>query len=210
VKWAVSKQVDIISMSWTIGKSEKTEEKKKALMELDAALEEAAKNNILMFCAARDEGLEQPKEVPFPAASRTKNIMVIGAAGPSGTASTWVNADAIHFLFPGTELREVRPHFMPTEMVTVDGSSTATALASGLAAMLLTILSNDTSKTWDPVARHGRHEKINNILSAVRNAVDKKYVQVWDLFEEYTGDSKSEGDLVVLQKMVDWILSKAK
>jgi hypothetical protein len=41
---------------------------------------------------------------------------------------------------------------------------TATALASGLAAMLLTILSNDTGKTWDPVARHGRHEKINNIL----------------------------------------------
>ena len=43
---------------------------------------------------------------------------------------------------------------------------TATALASGLAAMLLTILSNDTVKTWDPV--------------------DRKYMQVWDLFDEHT------------------------
>ena len=201
-------QVDIISMSWTIEKSENTREKKKALLDLDEALEYAAKKNILMFCAARDEGLEQPKEVPFPAASRTRNIMIVGAAGPSGAISTWVNADAIHFLFPGTELRDARPDWMPPEMVTVDGSSTATALASGLAALLLTILGTDTSKTWDPVEHHGRHEKIKNILSGIKG--DKKYVQVWDLFDEYTRDSKTEGDIVVLQKMVNWILSKAK
>jgi hypothetical protein len=200
--------VDIISMSWTIEKSEKTDEIKKALMDLDEALEDAAKKNILMFCAARDEGLERPKEVPFPAASRTKNIMIIGAAGPSGAISTWVNADAIHFLFPGIELRDARPDWMPPEMVTVDGSSTATALASGLAALLLMILANDTTKKWDPAATHGRHEKINNILNGIRG--DKKYVQVWELFDEFTRDSRTEGDRVVLQEMVDFILSKAK
>jgi hypothetical protein len=34
--------------------------------------------------------------------------MIIGVAGPSGTESTWVNANAIHFLLPGTELGEAR------------------------------------------------------------------------------------------------------
>ena len=74
---------------------------------------------------------------------------------------------------------------MPTEMMTIDRSSTATALVSGLAAKLTAILSNDTSKTWYPVARHGRHEKIN--------MADRKYVQVRDLFGEYARDSHSEG-----------------
>jgi hypothetical protein len=63
----------------------------------------AAKNNILIFCAARDECLDQPKEVPFPAVGRTKNIMAIGVAGLSGAVLTWANASTIHFPFPGTE-----------------------------------------------------------------------------------------------------------
>lgn len=201
-------EVDIISMSWTIEKSEENEEKKKALIDLDDALEEAAKKDILMFCAARDEGLENPKQVPYPAASRTKNIMIIGAAGPSGTISAWVNPNAIHFLFPGIDLRSARPDWMPPEMPTVDGSSTATALASGLAALLLMILAKDTTGAWDPAATRGRHQKINNILDGVKN--DKNYVQVWDLFDEFTKNSKTEGDSVVLQNMVNWILSKAK
>jgi hypothetical protein len=195
-------QVDIISMSWTIEKSKKAD----ALSDLDTALSKAGGKDILMFCAARDEGLENPKRRPFPAASGTNKIMIIGAAGPSGAISTWVNADAIHFLFPGIELREARPELMPPEMVTVDGSSTATALASGLAALLLTILATDTSNTWNP--KHGRHDKINNILTSIQG--DKKYVQIWDLFDEYTRDSQTEGDRKVLQKMVDGILFKAK
>jgi hypothetical protein len=58
VKWAFSKRIGIISMSCMTEKSERTEEKKKAMIDLDAALEEAAKNSISMFCAARDEGFE--------------------------------------------------------------------------------------------------------------------------------------------------------
>lgn len=195
-------------MSWTIEDSWKTTEKMQALGDLDDALEEAAKENILMFCAARDAGLENPKQVPFPAKSRTKNIMVIGAAGPSGAISTWVNAESVHFLFPGVELRSgiARLELMPPEMEEVDGSSTATALASGLAGLLLTILSTDTSNTWD--SKVGVHEKIKNILNNVKG--DTNYVQIWDLFRDYIQDPGTEGDAKTLQRMVDWILSKAK
>jgi hypothetical protein len=95
--------------------------------------------------------------------------------------------------FPGTEPGEARSYLMPTEIMTVDRSSTATGLVSGLAAMLMTILSSDTGMAWHPAARHGRHEQINNIHNAARNTADRKYAQVWDLFDEYTQDSHPEG-----------------
>jgi len=200
--------VDIISMSWTIGKSYKDGQKKEALGELDRAIRVASSKDILMFCAARDEGLEQPTEIPFPAASDVKNIHVIGAAAPSRAASTWVNDTTVHFLFPGTELRESRPKLIPPGMPAVDGSSSATALASGLAGLLLCILSTDTKKEWDPQKSERRHEKINNILGSVRG--DKKYVQVWDLFDQFIRKPGSEGDLKVLQNMVDTLLVYSK
>ena len=195
-------KVDIISMSWTIEKPKLAREKGKseALGDLDSALLDAASKNILMFCAARDEGLEQPNEVPFPAASKTGNIFVIGAAAPSGAASTWVNKKAVHFLFPGIELRESRPKLMPPDMPVVDGSSPATALASGLAGLLLTILSTDTSKAWDHHKTEGRHDKINKILLSVKG--DKNYVQVWDLFSKFTDNPRTEEDAATFQKMV--------
>lgn len=201
--------VDIISMSWTIEKNEerneeKNEKKTTALGRLDHALREAAEKNILMFCAARDEGLEQPKAVPYPAASETKRIFVIGAASPSGAASTWVNESAVQFLFPGTELRESRPLLMPPELPSVDGSSSATALASGLAGLLLNILSTDTTKKWDSQRRKGRYEKISNILNNIKS--DKNYVQVWDLFDKFTNRKESGKESEVWREMVDKIL----
>jgi len=57
-----------VSMSWMIEKLEK------AVIDLDAALEEAAKISILVFHTARGEGLEQPKEAPFLAASRKRSL----------------------------------------------------------------------------------------------------------------------------------------
>jgi hypothetical protein len=112
--------------------------------------------------------------------------------------------------FPRTEFGEARSHLMPTEMMAINRSSTATALVSGLAAMLMTILSSDTGMAWHPAARHGRHEQINKIRNAARNTADRKYAQVWDLFDEYTRDSHLKGESDVLWKMVGWILSKAK
>lgn len=196
--------VDIISMSWTIEKNEKDEKKTAALRRLDRAVREAADKNILMFCAARDEGLEQPKAVPYPAASDTQKIFVVGAATPSGAASTWVNERAVHFLFPGTELRESRPQLMPPEMLFVDGSSPATALASGLAGLLLNILATDTSKKWDSKKAPERYEKMSYILSNMKG--EGSYVQVWDLFDRYMLRLKSENNDLVRQEMVERIL----
>ncbi|PNP59103.1 hypothetical protein THARTR1_01351 [Trichoderma harzianum] len=194
IKWAVSKQVDIISMSWTI---EESTADKNGIEELNQALMEAAKNDILLFCAARDEGLENPTNKPYPAASTTSNITIVGAAGPSGAISTWVSMESIDLLFPGLEIREACADRMPVDMSAVDGSSTATACASGLAGLLLRILSGATAERegW---TKAKRHDKIKKIMTNV--AGNTKYVQVWDLFDDYIG--APEGDEVAFQKLV--------
>jgi hypothetical protein len=46
------------------------------------------------------------------------------------------------------------------------------------------------------------------VLSGIRSIGGT--LQFWNPFDEYTRDPHSEGDSGVFQKMVDWILSKAK
>ena len=62
----------IISMSWTI---ERTEMNKKGIVELEKAIELAASEGILMFCAATDQGAYIDNS--YPAASSTKKLFKI-------------------------------------------------------------------------------------------------------------------------------------
>ncbi|KAL6796585.1 peptidase S8/S53 domain-containing protein [Trichoderma sp. SZMC 28012] len=202
VKWAVSKEVDIISMSWTIEESSTNRED---LGKLNQALKEAAENNILLFCAARDEGLENPTNKPYPAASDTKSITVVGAAGPSGAISTWVSMESVDLLFPGLEIREACADRMPADMSAVDGSSTATACATGLAGLLLKILSG-TAAEREGWIKDKRHDRIKKLMTNVAGST--KYVQVWDLFDDFIG--APEGDEAAFQKLVAALVFRCK
>ncbi|KAI1102252.1 hypothetical protein F4804DRAFT_343395 [Jackrogersella minutella] len=60
----------------------------------------AACNNILMFCAATDQGAYKDKT--YPAATATKSIFKIGAAEASGAALKWIGDQSlVDFIFPG-------------------------------------------------------------------------------------------------------------
>ena len=189
-------KVDVISMSWTIDLADQMAEADKVMGDMTKALRKANDSNIIMVCAARDEGIETPGENGFPAAG-TDKIFKVGASAPSGVGSDRTNKAAVDYLFPGTELREASPEFKFSEMPVVDGSSSATALASGLVALLLFILARNTDKSRAKSAR--RFDQIKNILDGV---VNKKYVQVWSLFQHFTPKG-SEGDSKRLQELVD-------
>ena len=196
--------VDVISMSWTMDKTEQTSEN--VTRQLDEALQRAYNKGIVMLCAARDEGVENPGLRSYPAAG-AKDIFRIGAAAPTGISSEKTNREAVDFLFPGTELRDASSELKYPEMPAVDGSSSATALASGLVALLLFILSMDIkNRNW----RKMRYNMIQDILKNVVAGVpgeDKKYVQVWQLFERFT-QPKTEGDCSKLQDLIDHLYSK--
>ena len=136
LQYAVEREADIISMSWTI---EKTDENKSDILALEQAVQDAANRNILMFCAASDGGAVSDRS--FPARSGKKEVLFkIGAATEEGSKWKWVgDATNIDFIFPGHKVVKERYNedvrIQSCNLLT--GSSVATAIAAGFAALIL-------------------------------------------------------------------------
>lgn len=129
IRAAVKRKVQIISMSWTL--EPPVDEQARAA--LDEAIASADKANILMFCSASDQGAVQTETYPSKA---TKKIFTIGAANSTGHINPRVgNQWKVDYIFPGDriDLGRLYPDTLPDE---VTGSSAATALASGFAALI--------------------------------------------------------------------------
>ncbi|KAF8244126.1 hypothetical protein K440DRAFT_610568 [Wilcoxina mikolae CBS 423.85] len=98
IRWAIKKRVHIISMSWTI---EKTNKNARQIEELEAAIKEAHKSRILMFGAASDQGYNSSGKPYYPA--KGTGVICIGAAKGSGHAEEVAEKDS-DYLFPGGTL----------------------------------------------------------------------------------------------------------
>ena len=204
---AIVKGVDIISMSWTI---EATGSNGSDIAALEAAIDDAAKAGILMFCSANDQGIARDRS--FPSASSTKHIFKIGAAEASGNIWKWAGDPAdIDFIFPGHNVVKERPNDAPLDKCkTLTGSSVATAIASGLAALVLYCIqlgalntqylklsgAATTMKDFEAVKKH---ERMKEAFMAI--GVQKKYVEVWDFFGEAAKKAESatrEGKMSIM------------
>ena len=121
-------------MSWTI---ERTDENKSDILALEEAVQNAANRKILMFCAASDGGAVNDRS--FPARSVKGVLFKIGAATEEGSKWKWVgDATHIDFIFPGHKVVKERYGEAPIQSCSLlTGSSVATAIAAGLAALIL-------------------------------------------------------------------------
>ncbi|KAI9769834.1 MAG: hypothetical protein M1840_003828 [Geoglossum simile] len=147
IKHAIKKGVDVISMSWSVeGSPLGQSETDSGLFLLENAVNSTHPNPIpLMFCSASDDAGSSSgnKKKEYPA-SCTNKIFRIGAA--TDLSQTWVHVkhpNEAHFFFPGVKIPELREQFQ-YEYKTAEqdpdprsGSSIATALAAGLAALIL-------------------------------------------------------------------------
>jgi hypothetical protein len=203
VRAAIDKQVHIISMSWTI---ERTKSNNTDIDELSSAIEDAAKAGILMFCAANDQGIARDHSFPAACAS-TKHIFKIGAAEAAGTVWKWVGDPRdVDFIFPGHNVVKERPNDAPIEKCkTLTGSSVATAIAAGLAALVLYCVQLSALNTEDlnqqlNMLQQGRrgsvvtmedfqamkgHERMKEAFLEIGTSETSgnKYVEVWHVFE---------------------------
>ncbi|KAK7409057.1 hypothetical protein QQX98_008761 [Neonectria punicea] len=179
---AVRKKVHIISMSWTIDPPEDENERRF----LDSAILEAANADILMFCSASDKGAKQRATYP---AKATGKIFTIGAATASGTADQWVgNLSNISFTFPGSQV----PLDDDTALKGVTGSSVATALAAGLAALILYCVQVRLVLATDQEKHKTRRDfqalrKYDQMIRAFKDigtteASNYKFIEVWEVF----------------------------
>lgn len=194
-------------MSWTI---EKTESNKDDIADLEKAIELAAGRNILMFCAAADQGAY--KDRTYPAATGTKKIFKIGAAEASGAALKWLGDQSlVDFIFPGHQVVMER-HGSPKvkQYTALTGSSVATALASGLAALILYVvqagnINRDRRKQssgfddnralrlddYKALKNHDRMDEAFQQIGTTKES-ENKYITVWNRFQKTVKKSESQ------------------
>lgn len=202
---AIIREVDIISISWTIRNLSKKgthapgyeDEATAAVDALKRAIDSAKSKGIILFCSASDD--IQTKGIDsLPYSQARDHAFRIGAADAWGESDKATeDQKTIAWFFPG---KQVADDFNPrlvrsSELKYRDGSSVSTALAAGLASLIL-YLSNimEVYSHKDARAEHlARYndgvEKREVVKKAFENIAklddfykDKKFLPVWALF----------------------------
>jgi hypothetical protein len=191
--------VHIISMSWTI---QKTSRNAKEIDELEKAINMADRKNILLFCSASDQGNNTKKDqtLSYPAKARPDKMFQIGAATASGKGWDWLGHGHVDYIFPGEKLLlQNRLGSLPE---TLSGSSLATGLAAGLAALVLYCIEVHNHSDLVSVKNYDRMKEIFNAIG-----VSDNYVLVWDTFElsreEYTDKTEEEKLRRVVSRLIN-------
>ncbi|KAM6482792.1 hypothetical protein HDV62DRAFT_335409 [Trichoderma sp. SZMC 28011] len=200
IRWAIAAGVSIINMSWSI---ERTEANVNELDELRKAVNEAENAKILMFCSTNDQG--KTKDDSYPGAFKRHALCRIGAATATGEETNYVSLEDVDFLFPGREIEQDQGDDTLSNGVarpkdrSVEGSSLATAFASGLAGLILYLsrlvgvyYRNDN----DPVLRmiDGLEQDPGKMKPIFEKLMTKKkFVEVWRAFENADEQSRTGG-----------------
>jgi hypothetical protein len=135
-------------MSWTLIE---TQQNSKEISRLQAQIMDAAREKIIMYCAAADQGLYGGLKKLHP-------------AGSDATSSGFVHQDQVNYLFPGEEFEEIGNR---------KGSSAATALAAGFTALILWCFeaserngkSKDRNRMHNPEHMHYLFEGLQNLIN---------------------------------------------
>ncbi|KAF3022969.1 hypothetical protein E8E14_008762 [Neopestalotiopsis sp. 37M] len=221
IKAAVEKKVNIISMSWTIGQTDES-----ASADLKNAIASAHDADILMFASSSDGG--HYTENSWPVAINRDAFFRIGAAQPDGKPYGFAGpVSALNYTFPGVDVFKSSSQFAKkgdsklqqrlAEMKTETGSSVATALAAGTAAMVLTcmrigaIVGNQESSTCITPHVLENMQKRNNMIVAFdrlgTRLNDNKFIEVWETLDTTNWSNFRDGRPLDKMKAIDRIFS---
>ncbi|KAM0276583.1 hypothetical protein ACHAQH_006588 [Verticillium albo-atrum] len=203
IEAAVEKEAHIISMSWAVSPPTDPEDKEK----FDEAVRSAAKQKILMFCSSSDGG--HYSDTDYPSASARDSLFRIGAAQDDGLPYSWAGpVDKLDYIFPGVEVVQRSSRPTPGALAKwkpETGSSIATALAAGLAALVVYCVkigalhtqSNPGAKTTGVTAADVELIKMHKNMKQAFDGIgasretQHKFIEVWRLFESAVGELRS-------------------
>ncbi|RGP62914.1 intracellular serine protease [Fusarium sporotrichioides] len=196
IQAALDKKATIISMSWTLPiKNEKDHMKN----ELHAVLKKAVENGVLMFCSAPDKG--KFTDLDYPSGPWPNSFFRIGAAYSNGNVFQWTPDVGITYILPGVDI--VQAQMTSTSSKTVEGakhdknltgSSVATALAAGLAAMIIycvkaSILAVKTANhnkaaihaiPDDRAIQVAKPDAMKGAFRSLGSVTPNKFIQIWE------------------------------
>ena len=185
-------------MSWTV-KHDGTSNSQNALdiEDLDKALLQAAKTK-LVFCSGPDIGnidndeLQLYRPVGATVTSVTENIFRIGAASSDG--NPWPrsgNKNVVDYTLPGFEVLEIEgEEVVPDDKSPKTGSSIATALAAGLAALIIHVVRLAAIRTFEL----SKQDELHVVKAASLKAI-KSFTGMRQVFDDMSQERK--GDLCV-------------
>ncbi|KAL7805226.1 hypothetical protein V8C44DRAFT_341207 [Trichoderma aethiopicum] len=192
IAWAIKHEVNVISMSWSLVSSSSN---KDGIAELKTQIEEAAKAKILIYCAAADKGPFAEKGTIFPHSRSTPGVRIIGSAKEAGGESQFIDPTQVHYLFPGENI----PDLGDTK-----GSSVATALAAGFAALILWCFKHKNESN-DTVERISNLNGMDNIFNKLTQH-PSKWVNVTTLLG-VDNPASIESVIQLCKSSVDWKFS---
>ncbi|RYP51145.1 hypothetical protein DL768_003492 [Monosporascus sp. mg162] len=210
VQAALDKKATIISMSWTLPMGD---DKSGSKDRLHTVLQKAVDSKVLMFCSAPDKG--KFTAFDYPSGPWRDSFFRIGAAHADGTVFNWTPEDGIAYVLPGVDVikdqrgsssfetlsaREVRTRVVDVKYQT--GSSVATALAAGLAAMIIycvkasimavkTANQNKGTIVGIAIPDNGANlvadpDAMRRAFASLGTVTPKKFIQVWEELDKVT------------------------
>jgi len=178
----VSKDVDIISMSFALEKNNR---------DLERAVLAAKGEGIVIICSTADRGNNQPKVYPADC-GEDKDTIKIAACDEMGYPAQYASG-AAHYYFQGENI--VTDILNSTS--TVSGSSVATALAAGVASLILACGRLDK----DGVSNEERNKRVRTWFDKMQGeGTNSKYVRPWIKFGEA---ERGDGNFRLLPRLED-------
>ncbi|KAL4925442.1 S8 family peptidase [Aspergillus undulatus] len=237
---AVMHHADIISISWTItdleyrmsllSESLLDEEgnKKRADQSEMELLRTAIKNAVegdkrLLICSAADDiRLVADKTLPYGQAPN--HVLCIGSAGPLANRDPGArDGGSINYYLPGNQVAEEQRAHSSKSVVYHNGSSVSTALAAGLASLIMYCAHclhlcgpGDEYQAWALALRNQGNMKkaFNSINQYLEWKDDEKIVPVWGIFGDKCGllekASTKEEKIKVLKDLVSYLCHDLK
>jgi hypothetical protein len=168
-------------------------------------LEEAVKRRVLMFCSAPDKGNFTTSDYPSGPWHNQRAFFLIGAASADGNAFLWTREEGTTYLLPGVDV--IRGHLekarstpgIPNRIAeyTDTGSSVSTALAAGLAAMIIYCVKASVLRvqmvngnqgsgsslgtlTTDAPESIAHFDEMRRAFASLGTVTQNNFVQVWE------------------------------
>ena len=252
---AISRDVTLVSMSWSVRNKlttatnlgatpsatnladSETRSTKLAVVEtspitlLEEAVTAAVQKNIIMFCSATDD--IQVGGMDFlPYQKAPKYIFRIGAATALGTRDPYAEDEkTIDYFFPGNQVAEPWNPKAEGKVIYHDGSSVSTALATGLASLIIycAILVRTYHKSVTMSTTSGPYETFQGFVDLLKKRDnmkrafdsidsdywdDRKFLPVWEVFGNATKEIEDTKELKykikVLEKLVTQLCIKLR
>lgn len=125
IYYAIDQKVDIISMSLGVGKSDE---------KLEKAVKEATNKNIIVVCAAGNEGDGNANDFEYSYPAAYNDVISVGAVDKKGVPAYFSNANlVIDVVAPGVDILSTYPN---NKFAVLSGTSMATPHVSGSLALL--------------------------------------------------------------------------